>query len=91
MGEKKVSAKQMESELKELNDLHVNLNEILDQIHGLLRMAHDLRDHLNSTSLYFGSSTVRKVNLSKWNDLLAQFKEAASEIDTKLFERNENE
>ncbi len=91
MSEKKVSAKRLEYELKRINDLHKNLNEILDQIHELQRLAHDLRDHMNSTCEYFNSSTVRRVNLSKWNNVLKKFKETACSIDSKLFERNENE
>jgi hypothetical protein len=91
MSDQKVSSKKLESELKQINDLHKSLNETLDLIHELQRLAHDLRDSLNSTSGYFNSSTVRRVNFSKWNEVLKHFKFTASQIDSKLFERNENE
>ncbi len=91
MSDQKISSKKLESELKQINDLHKNLNETLDLIHELQRLAHDLRDSLNSTSGYFNSSTVRRVNFSKWNEVLKHFKFTASQIDSKLFERNENE
>ena len=89
MSEKKVSAKKLEEELKQINDLHKSLNETLDLIHELQRLAHDLRDSLNSTSGYFNSSTVRRVNFSKWNEVLKHFKFTAAQIDSKLFEKDD--
>ncbi len=91
MSEQKVSSKKSETELKQINDLHKNLNETLDLIHELQRLAHDLHDSLNETRDYFHSSPVRRINFSKWNEVLKHFKFTAAQIDSKLFERNENE
>lgn len=83
-----IKTKTIETELKQINDLHKNLNETLDLIHELQRLAYDLHDSLNETRGYFNSSPVRKVNFSKWNEVLKHFKFTAAQIDSKLFEKD---
>jgi hypothetical protein len=79
--------KKIQEELKLVNGLHKNLNETIDLIDELQRLSYDLRDSLKSTSGYFNSSPVRRVNLSKWNEVLEHFRFTSAQIESKLFNR----
>lgn len=93
MNDPKEDAEKLKNELKQINELHKDLNGTLDDLHELLRLSHDLRDSLTYSVGYFNQSTVKraKVSAMKWRQAMARFKEKAAAIDTELLEKNENE
>ena len=93
MSDPKDDAEKLKNELRLINELHKDLNGTLDDLHELLRLSHDLRDSLKYSVGYFNQSTVKRAKVSalKWREAMSRFKQKAANIDTDLFERNENE